>query len=179
VPAPSPSCSHCGKQRTSLKRCSRCKQDSYCGAKCQNADWKKHREHSAPPLSLEAISLKMKEAVAPGTGDWRELLSWEGRVDELLDGQKDSIKEMFLGGFVMAHTAGMAATNRSEHPLAIVRLESRRVDLLGKMEWFRDQGAALCHAAKNLLHLESPQEATLCFNRARDVGEKHGLFSLE
>ena len=38
------SCSHCGKQREALKRCSRCKQDSYCGAECQNAAWKGHRK---------------------------------------------------------------------------------------------------------------------------------------
>ncbi|KAJ1483459.1 hypothetical protein T484DRAFT_1622771, partial [Baffinella frigidus] len=42
--APKDKCSHCGKQRATLKRCSRCKQTWYCGAACQNAAWKGHRK---------------------------------------------------------------------------------------------------------------------------------------
>ena len=38
------SCAQCGKQRKVLKRCSRCKKASSCGAECQNAAWKGHKK---------------------------------------------------------------------------------------------------------------------------------------
>ena len=47
------SCSHCGKQGdAALRRCSRCKQASYCGADCQREAWRQHKELCAPPLPL-------------------------------------------------------------------------------------------------------------------------------
>ena len=37
-------CGGCGKQGASLKKCSRCKQESYCGRPCQVAAWKRHQK---------------------------------------------------------------------------------------------------------------------------------------
>jgi hypothetical protein len=61
----------------------------------------------------------------------------------------------------------------------VLRLEERRVILLGKMERFRDQGRALCHVAHCHNTQGRPQEAARCFQRARDIGAAHGFFSVE
>ena len=76
------SCANCGKQGEGLKRCSRCKQASYCGAECQNADWKRHKKKCAPPVPLQDITAKVDAARA--SGDWRGVLRWEGRMEELM-----------------------------------------------------------------------------------------------
>ena len=68
----SESCAHCDKQGAGFKRCSRCKQAWYCGAKCQNADWKGHKKTCAPPLPLQDVAAKLKAANA--TRDWRGVL---------------------------------------------------------------------------------------------------------
>ena len=64
-------CAHCGKQGVGFKRCSRCKQACYCGAECQNADWKRHKKKCAPPVPLHDVTAKINAAHA--AGDWRGL----------------------------------------------------------------------------------------------------------
>ena len=43
------SCSQCGMQGVPLKRCSMCKQVSYCGVECQRAAWRQHTKTCVPP----------------------------------------------------------------------------------------------------------------------------------
>jgi len=39
-----PACAYCRKRaEQKVLRCSRCKEISYCGESCQNADWKRHK----------------------------------------------------------------------------------------------------------------------------------------
>ena len=154
-----PRCAHCGKQRATLKRCSTCKKASYCGATCQNAAWKTHKKTC---FSLDNVLDKIDVALV--AEDWRVVLEWEGRLEEMMEGQDFDTCERYLNIFVQAHTmVGMAAddansttpatvcacgrvhkavdvaSSRDNH-LSSARLLERRIDLLGKMQRFRDQG---------------------------------------
>jgi len=65
-------CSQCGKQGVELKRCSRCKKVSYCGAECQKMAWNLHKDACnlqkqglTPPLPLQARPLQTPHPSAP------------------------------------------------------------------------------------------------------------------
>jgi hypothetical protein len=81
----------------------------------------------------------------------------------------------FSGG----HSAAWDATGSTDHALAVVRLQDRRIELMGNMERFRDQGETMCGAAECLFDAGKRQEAAGYFQRARDVGAAHGFFSVE
>jgi hypothetical protein len=168
------SCSHCGTQRVALKRCSRCKQTSYCGAECQHAAWKGHKKSC---LTLAEVYEKVDAAVLGD--DWREKLKWEGRMEEMMKDLKDANCNTILSVFVDAHLSALSSTGSKDHSLSIVRLETRRAELLGKMQRFRDQGKALCRVASHLLILGKQQKAEGFFKRARKIAEAHGFFSVE
>jgi hypothetical protein len=73
----------------------------------------------------------------------------------------------------------MAATGFEDHATANVELEKERIELLGKMQRFRDQSQAMCTCACNLVLLKRKDEGLRYFQRARDVGAAHGFFSAE
>ena len=168
------SCSHCGKECEELKRCSVCKHASYCGAACQNAAWKKHKKTC---VTLEEV--RKRVAVAEGDNDWRGVLKWEGRLGQQLEGRSDADRNDTLDSFMWAHTRGMQATGSADHALTAVRLQDRRIELMGNMERFRDQGEAMCDAAEFLDKAGKVQVAAGYFQRARDIGAAHGFFSVE
>ena len=168
------SCSHCGKQRAALKRCSRCKEASYCGAECQNAAWKGHKKSC---VSLGDVIEKVNAANL--REDWRAVLKWEGRLEEMMESNTDAACSDNLGVFANAHMRGFKSTGSKDHSLSIVRLETRRVEVLGRMQRFRDQGEMMCSVADNLHFLGKRQEAAGYFQRARKLGEEHGFFLLE
>jgi hypothetical protein len=171
------SCARCGKQGTALKRCSICKRAWYCGAACQNAAWKRHKKTCAPPLSTEDVRARVDAAC--DAGDWREVLKWEGRIDELMQGQPDATCEVILRRFQNAHALGTKSTGSPHHSLPSIRLAEQLVDLLGKRQRFRDQGEEMCFLADNLRAAGKRQEASLYCQKARKVGEAHGFFSVE
>jgi hypothetical protein len=78
-----------------------------------------------------------------------------------------------------AHQMGWQATGSKEHARSSVGLQERRIPLLGKLQRFRDQGEAICGLSNILSLLERNSEAATWFQRARDVGEAHGFFTLE
>ncbi|KAI9034174.1 hypothetical protein DFJ74DRAFT_648498 [Hyaloraphidium curvatum] len=41
----SDSCEQCGTESDDLRRCSGCKVTRYCGAACQRAAWKEHKDN--------------------------------------------------------------------------------------------------------------------------------------
>jgi len=168
------SCSHCGKEAAELKRCSVCKHASYCGAACQNAAWKKHKKTC---VTLEEVRKRVAAAVEGD--DWRGVLKWEGRLGQLLEGRSDVARCNVLCNFKRAHVVAWSATGSTDHALPVVQLQDRRIELLGNMERFRDQGEAMCDAAENLFDAGKDQEAAGYFQRARDVGAAHGFFSVE
>ena len=165
-------CSHCGKEGAA-RRCSVCKQASYCGAECQNAAWKKHKKTCEPPLSRDDIIGKISAARA--TKHWVGIVKWKGRLDELLEGQPDAACDSILSVFVEAHTM----MDSESDGISAIRLLERRVDLLGKMGRFRDQGRRICDLAERLHLLGRAEEAAKLFERAQAVGAAHGFVSVE
>jgi tetratricopeptide (TPR) repeat protein len=81
--------------------------------------------------------------------------------------------------FSGAHRMGLNATGSKNHSLSIVRLETRRCEVLGNMQRFRDQGGALSEVADYLLFLGEIQDAVRYYQRARSLAEAHGFFSVE
>jgi len=170
-------CAHCAKQGTELKRCSICKIVWYCGAACQNAAWRRHKKTCAPPLSTDDVRAEV--LAARTASEFREVLKWEGRMEEMMHGQPDSVCNDILRKFHLSHTSEHLSTGSQHHLLSIIRLGEERIALLGKMERFRDQGQAMCTLADNLNEAGKRQEAAEYFQKARKVGEAHGFFSVE
>jgi hypothetical protein len=170
-------CAHCGKQGGGVKLCSRCKQASYCGAECQNAAWKKHKKTCAPPLSLAEVRVRV--GAADVARDWRGVLKWGWRMEELLEGRSDAECVAILGAFLEAHHWGVQSTGSNDHVLSYVQLGERRAELFGKMQRFRDQGECLCSIAHKLRFLGRDEEGARYFEKARDLGAAHGFFSVE
>jgi hypothetical protein len=111
--------------------------------------------------------------------DWRGVLKWEGRIEKMMGDQPDAGCKNILEVFCNAHKAVFNSTGSTDHSLSIVRLETRRVEVLGKMQRFRDQGQALCRVADRLPSLGRQHEAEEYFQRARKIAEAHGFFSVE
>jgi len=178
------SCAHCGKPGRAMKRCSICKNVWYCGTECQKAGWKRHKKACAPPLSTEDVRARV--VAASVADDWREVLKWEGRMDELMAAQRDATCELILQRFMAAHHQGTLSTasgtlphGSPHHSLSTIRLAEQLIDRLGKRQRFRDQGEEMCALAINLRAAGRGQEASLYFQKARKVGEAHGFFSVE
>ena len=215
------SCAHCGTQVLAIKKCSICKQVGYCGAECQKAGWKGHKKTCEPPLPINKVFEKVVAAYE--AKDWRGVFKLEGRMEEMMlfrrmavifEGTADSGCEAVLAIFASAHE--LVPTGRHDHALSVIRLHGRRVELLGKLERFRDPGETLCRIASYLFFDGKREEATRYFahqamprasllptaclpqqvlpagtwrgteffldryyNRARDVGQAHGFFSVE
>ena len=100
-------------------------------------------------------------------------------MEQLLEGESDAARNYRLDVFRWAHTLAWRATGSRDHALSVVRLQERRIELLGNMKRFRDQGEAMCEAAQHLRVDGKVQEAFGYFQRARDVGAAHGFFSVE
>jgi len=132
-------CSTCGKVAKKngppLQRCSVCNHASYCGALCQSAGWQLHKKTCA---TLHDV--RQKVSAAHEADDWRGVLEWEGRLDELMDGLKDAWCDWSLDAFARAHELGYRSTGDGDHALSIIRLKERRVELLGKRERFPEIG---------------------------------------
>jgi len=172
------SCAHCGKQGAGFKRCSVCKHACYCGAACQNANWKRHKKTCVPPVPLQDVAAKINAAYA--TGDWLGVLQWEGRMEELQELLRSDDHSLgILSVFSNAHQMGWKATGSDDHALSCVGLVERRIPILGKLQHFRDQGEAMCALSSMLRFLGRNSEAATWYQRARDVGAAHGLFTLE
>jgi len=113
------------------------------------------------------------------SGDWREVLKWEGRMEELMAHESDDYCSGILSVFSDAHRMRWQATGSEGHARSFVALEERRVPLLGKLQRFRDQGDAMCNLSDIVCFLDRKSEAATWYQRARDVGAAHGFFSLE
>ena len=166
-------CFHCGKgakkKGAVLQRCSICKHASYCGAECQKADWKSHKKTCVPDFDVFR-----RIAITVIQNDWGGVMEWEGRVEAYLERRPD-MRAHWLGLLAQAHIE----TNVGTGSTAASSLLEQQIDLLGKMQHFRDQGEALCSLAGNLDLLGRTEQASKQYERARDVGAAHGFFKLE
>ena len=100
-------------------------------------------------------------------------------MEEMLENRSDAHCDGIISVYDQAHAAGFDATGNREILLSAVPLQERRVELLGKMQRFRDQGDTLCSLADTLVCIDKRKEAEGYFNRAREIGEAHGFFSVE
>jgi len=161
------SCAHCGTQGTSLKRCVRCMYTWYCGAECQKAGWKVHKKTTCISLTHVWDQVLAANAVQ----NWRGVLEWEGRMESLMDFQwEDKFREHILAVFIRANSKATAAEDRMETKLSALKLRQRRVEILGRMERYRDQGTEMCAVATNFIMLSHQQEAASWWQRARALG---------
>ena len=151
------SCDHCGKTSVPLKRCSTCKKASYCSAECMQTAREGHRKRCAPPLPLNEVFQTVDGA--DQASDWRQTLRFSGRMEEMLHNQDDETCNDVLRAFSRAHLLGIAGSSKEDHAVEVVRIEGRRVDLLGRVGFFREQGVALCNIADSLLFLEKRPDA--------------------
>jgi hypothetical protein len=126
---------------------------------------------------MQDVAAKLDAAKA--TGDWRGVLKWEGRMEELMALRSDHFCSEILSVFSNAHRMGYRATHSEDHARSYVGLEERCIPLLGKLQRFRDQGEAMCNLSNMLRLLERISEAATWYQRARDVGAAHGFFTLE
>ena len=155
-------CAHCGKQREGLKQCSVCKAASYCGPACQNASWKSHKKKCVPHVPLAEVFKAVNAAAA--AGDAAEGLKWKGRMEEMLAGQSLSVSESILRSFMLFHQMQIGvcvqANDRRYHAADLVKIEERRVELLKRLQRFRDAADSMCYVASNYFYwLDNPQEA--------------------
>ena len=93
-----------------------------------------------------AADVYVKFLGAHNASNWKGVLEWEGHLEQLLEYQDDDSCCAILDIFKNAHSMEMTALTTSaqhpfEHALAAVRLGERRLEYLGKLERFRDQGA--------------------------------------
>ena len=171
-------CSHCGKQGgAALRCCTRCKQASYCGAECQKAAWKGHKKLCATLMDvIEQVN------AASAASNWRGVLKWEGRMVEMMAKQPDANCLSILKTFQAAHELGFRTTYNQHHHLALVTLFDQQIELLCKMQRFRDQGEIMCTAAAHVMRGDGEDRGRIAagYNeKARKIGEQHGFFSVE
>jgi hypothetical protein len=171
-------CAQCGKQGSGFKRCSVCKQASYCGVACQKKDWKRHKKDCTAPVPVMDVAAKIQ--AAQKKGDWQGMLQWEGRMEELMAVRlSDDRCSLILSWFSNAHLLEYQATGITHHARSCAGLVQRRIPFLGKLQRFRDQGDEMCKLADILRALERTIEAATWYAQARNVGAAHGFFSLE
>ena len=78
--------------------------------------------------------------------------------------------------FELAHSSLHHSTGSTDRTFELITLVGRRVELLSKMQRFRDQGQLMCSFASGL---RLPARIAGWFQKARDVGAAHGFFSVE
>ena len=137
------------------------------------------REICEPPLHISQVAQKIEDSYFSLSSDWEEILKLEGRLEELFAFDlPDLSKAVLLKTFMSCHTLALASTGLTEHALSIARLGERRIEILGKMERFWDQGEAMCLHAASLLHAHKRDEGARWYQQARDFGALHGFFSV-
>ncbi|KAH7119603.1 hypothetical protein B0J11DRAFT_508408 [Dendryphion nanum] len=57
-------CASCGADSSSLRRCSRCKQQRYCSRNCQKAHWPTHKQTCNPPDSRYSANVEIVSAAS-------------------------------------------------------------------------------------------------------------------
>ncbi|KAJ1473679.1 hypothetical protein T484DRAFT_1835146 [Baffinella frigidus] len=128
-----PGCSRCSPKR--IQRCSRCKKVFQCGGEVCLQEWNLHQK-TCLPLPDVFDHVVQQNACS----NWRGVLEWEGRLDELVEKQTDEDKrqhilEIFRRAHLMLPTLG-----RKENATTLVK-SPPRVELLGRalpVERFRD-----------------------------------------
>mmetsp|Transcript_56249 Transcript_56249/g.134279 ORF Transcript_56249/g.134279 Transcript_56249/m.134279 type:complete len:456 (+) Transcript_56249:672-2039(+) len=121
----------------------------------------------APPRST-IVRMVEKARVSR---DWAGVLRWESRLEDLLTlseaGHPTLIESFAVANLNQGHFAKAAS------------LIQRRVQLLGKLECFAEQGADMCLVGECFVRLDDAQGAGTWYQKARKLGEKHGCYAVE
>ena len=157
----------------------------------------------AQPLSVKDVRKRVH--AAEEAADWAGVLQWEGRMEDMMtaaqepdgewvamggtrrfDGYEDVECAKILQTFSIAHMLTMQAKMSKDQPLDLLKhmgssvaLQERRIELLGKIKWFRDMGEEMCQLSVGLNIIGRKKDAAIYLQRARDVGAAHGFFSVE
>jgi len=99
-------------------------------------------------------------------------------MEELMEDQGDFFCEVALNVFGNSFKAEWNSTASAAHACSFLALEERRLVCLGNLQRFRDQGEAMCSISQVLRVLGRKSEAAVYFQRARDIAEAHGFFSV-
>ena len=100
-------------------------------------------------------------------------------MEELVLWQSDDAKSETLESFATSHLLAWKETRNTDHACTYVPLCERRIELLGNMQRFRDQGDAMCGLSDVLPLLGRHDDAVKWSTRAREVGAAHGFFTIE
>ena len=136
-----------------------------------------------PHFSLQHVADKVREAAR--VENWEGVLKFQGRMEELLEGQPDKTCEYFLHAFVNANIMQQGTVRRGspdEHAVCehIVRLEERRVELLGRMGCVEEQGKVMHMIGTICMPFpDRKNEAEKYLQRAHDLGAAYGFASAE
>jgi hypothetical protein len=122
----------------------------------------------APPLS----AVVQMVATAKDARNWPEVLRFESRLEEMLLTAFESRHPELISSFATAHLV-------QGHYVEAASLFQRRVQLLGKLERFRDQGADMCQVGECFLRLNNANSADAWYQKVRKLGEKLPCFELE
>jgi hypothetical protein len=183
-------CGQCGIRNSDLKSCGGCFQVAYCSKECQATGWKVHKKRckeESANLALASLSLVEGNPLAefwfqpPGGGAalntrqarahvalaheeerWEEVMRCVGAIDTLLTSKEfdDAERHNVAGEFSSAAQSGR------DWALA-ARCCKEQVEILGRLQRFRNQGAAICRLAAFLRADGDPVGARKENERAR------------
>ena len=160
-------------------------------SRCQKAAWKDHKAKCAPKAPRVPLKdVLVQVAAANNRRDWWGVLEWEGRMEEMMEARKGLAPLVILDTFLQAHSqlclTGPCIEHFRQHSSSVMRLHGLRIELLGKLQRFRDQGEAMCDLAA-AIETSKPRGqrqdvhpvAEKWYQQARDLGAAHGFFTLE
>ena len=148
-----------------------CKSVTYCSAECQKIAWKGHKALCQKPAKLGDLMAQT---------DDDKLLYMARNIEHFLLHLKSPQEQCALLSKI-AHglRQSMVLNGTHEHISDVIPLFKMRVEILGSMKRFRDQGDETNIIADLYSSLDDYSSAIIYFERARRIGEAHGFFRIE
>jgi hypothetical protein len=115
--------------------------------------------------------------------DWETAIELVFPIASIMDGDTCCFT-MAKNAYILdisswAITTARNASQLQKYAKMSVKINTRRVELLGKMHHYRDQGVVMCTIADDFVAMVDYKEATIRFQTARTLAEKHGFFLVE
>jgi len=199
-------CAGCGQSDADMQRCSTCKEVWYCSVSCQNNNWRKHKKKCKPKISAKDMLMVTQRAWTEE--NWAGVISYEDHLAEMVAPHPDEITLSIVTMLWYAHiqlaeeshhrfSLSGGLRRKIKHLAASDRLQERKIETLGGMQQFLNQGEEMYTQGDIILQrmvVRKKQEgweeisddvakmsvaAATWFEKTRQVAEKHGLFALE
>ena len=122
------------------------------------------------PRNLMEIMERLPEAIH--ASDWRAVLAWESRLEDVLAAVTALKQISLLRDFAWANSLGGKKARAA-------LLSERQAQLQGKLERFSDQGMTWCTIGGYCTCLQDLEGAGRWFQKARELGAQHGLMGVE